>query len=275
MLYSITWDVDPVMLSLGAFELRYYTLGFLLAFVIGYRVLLKVFLNDKLNAQQLDSFTVYVLVGTILGARLGHCLFYEFDYYASRPWEMLLPFRFGDDGVKFTGFQGLASHGAAIGIIASVALFCKKHKLGTVWLLDRLVIVVALGGMFIRLGNFFNSEIYGLPTSLPWGIVFARIDGIARHPTQLYEAVSYLGIFLGLHRLYWKSDWAKATGRLFGLFLIAVFGVRIFWEFFKENQEAFEDQMRFNMGQLLSVPLVLAGVWFVLKKPKNATSGKA
>jgi phosphatidylglycerol:prolipoprotein diacylglycerol transferase len=267
---ELFWNTDPVMLSIGSFELRYYTLGFLLAFVLGYRILTGVFDKDGLKREQLDSFTMHVLLGTILGARFGHCLFYEFEYYKTRPLEMILPFRFlPEGGITFTGFQGLASHGAVIGILLAVFLFSRKNKLNMLWVLDRLVIVVALGGTFIRLGNFFNSEILGKASNLPWAVVFKREDEVPRHPTQIYEAISYFAIFILLWLMYKKGIRDAAKGILFGWFLILIFGFRIFWEFFKENQEDFEAGMLMNMGQLLSIPLVLAGMYFVLKTVVN------
>ncbi|MDD3739446.1 MAG: prolipoprotein diacylglyceryl transferase, partial [Lentimicrobiaceae bacterium] len=180
-LLSIYWNCNPAILTIGNYQLRWYSLMFVLTFVFGYIILLKIYKKEKLSEQLLDKLAIYIFVATIIGARLGHVLFYEPEYYLQNPLEILKVWR-----------GGLASHGAAIAMIIAVWIYYKKTKLGFMWTLDRLVIVVALGGFFIRMGNFFNSEIYGNITSLPWGVVFVR-DGqtVPRHPTQIYEALSY------------------------------------------------------------------------------------
>lgn len=256
------WDIDPVFFSLGSFELRYYTLCFLGGFIVSYIIMLKVFKRENLSQDLLDNLSIYIFVGTILGARLGHCLFYEFDYYKDHPLEMILPFRQTANGFELTGFHGLASHGGAIGIITGLALFCYKTKTNFLWLADRLVIVVAIAGALVRFGNFFNSEIIGLPTGSNWGVIFAQVDSVARHPAQLYEAFAYIVLFIILYRWYFKSSSLK-TGTLFGFFLIYLFSARFIIEFVKENQEAFEDAMTYNMGQLLSIPFILVGVYLI------------
>lgn len=259
---ALIWDIDPVFLSLGSFELRYYTLCFLGGFVVSYIIMLKVFKRENLSQELLDSLSIYIFVGTILGARIGHCLFYEFDYYKDHLLEMILPIRQTPNGLEITGFHGLASHGGALGIITGLALYCYKTKTNFLWLADRLVIVVAIAGALVRFGNFFNSEIIGLPTGSNWGVIFAQIDSIARHPAQLYEAFAYIILFIILYRWYFKSASLK-TGTLFGFFLIYLFSARFFIEFLKENQESFEDAMTYNMGQLLSIPFVLVGVYLI------------
>ena len=202
----------------------------------------------------------------MVGARLGHTLFYEFGYYKNHLFEIILPFRIQNGNFEFTGYQGLASHGGAIGILLAVALYCKKYKQSFLWVIDRLVIVVALSGFFIRLGNLFNSEIIGKPADLPWAFVFERVDFIPRHPAQLYEAFFYLVIFCTLWMVYNKRRQQLKKGFLFGLFLILLFSVRFMIEFLKENQESFENRLLINMGQILSLPFILTGLYFVFKK---------
>lgn len=258
----ITWDVSPFIFKIGSFELRWYSLLFAMVFVAGYLILQKMFKKEGVKNDYLDKLFIYVFLGVLIGARLGHCLFYEPQYYLTRPWEMIIPFDFSSG--RFTGYQGLSSHGGAIGILTMIYLYCRKTKLYYMWVLDRLVIVVALAGLFIRTGNLMNSEIYGNATSLPWGFVFARNgEEVAKHPTQIYEALTYFSIFLILLVYYLKKDRKPKSGMIFGWFLILVFGARFFLEFLKENQEAFEENMMFNMGQLLSLPFVILGIFIL------------
>lgn len=268
ILNVIHWNIDPVLFQLGSFGLRYYALCFLAAFVVSYVLMLQIFNKAGKSQELLDRLSIYIFLGTLIGARLGHCLFYEFDYYASHPLEIILPFRKIGDSWELTGFQGLASHGGALGIITALALFARNTKTNFIWLADRLVLVVPLAGAFVRLGNFFNSEIVGLPTDKPWGIVFEKHDQLPRHPAQLYEAIAYVAIFFILWAIYKKNSKPK-PGYLFGTFLVLLFGARFFLEFFKENQEAFEAGMRFNMGQLLSIPFILIGLFLIFRKPKE------
>jgi len=263
------WNIDPVIFQIGSFGLRYYALCFLAAFIVSYILMLRVFNREGKSQELLDKLSIYIFLGTLIGARLGHCLFYEFDYYMAHPLEMILPFRKIGNSFEFTGFQGLASHGGAIGIITALWLFSRKTKTNFVWIADRLVLVVPLAGAFVRLGNFFNSEIIGLPSNLPWAVIFEKNDQIARHPAQLYEAIFYVVIFFILWAIYQKNAKPK-PGLLFGTFLVLLFGARFGLEFFKENQEAFEDGMKFNMGQLLSIPFIAIGFYLIFKKPKEA-----
>lgn len=268
LLAAIHWNVRPEIFSIGTFELRYYTLCFLLAFVSSYVLMLRIFKRENKPQELLDQLSIYIFLGTLLGARLGHCLFYEFDYYKDHPLEMLLPFTYVNGEFKLTGFHGLASHGGAIGILAGIFLFCRKTKTDFLWITDRLVIVIPLAGAFVRVGNFFNSEIIGLPSDLPWAVVFDQVDQIPRHPAQLYEALSYVLIFILLWTIYhWKSF--LKPGFIFGIFLILLFGARFGLEFVKENQEAFEEGMKFNMGQLLSIPFVALGVYFLFRPSRT------
>jgi len=267
---AIHWNADPVIFEIGSFGLRYYALCFLAAFACSYVLMLKIFKREGKSQELLDQLSIYIFLGTLIGARLGHCLFYEFDYYIKHPLEMILPFRQVNGSWELTGFQGLASHGGAIGILIALLLFSRKTKTDFMWITDRLVIVIPLAGAFVRLGNFFNSEIIGLPApeGLPWAVVFEKVDMIARHPAQLYEAICYVLIFIILWAMYQKNAKPK-PGLLFGIFLILLFGTRFFIEFFKENQEAFEDNMKFNMGQLLSIPFMLGGLFLALRKTKE------
>lgn len=255
---AIEWNVDPVWFNIGSFPVRYYSLGFLFAFACAYLILQRIFKREGVHTDYLDHLTVYVFLATLGGARLGHCIFYQPDYFlTSEHWfEIFWPFHDG----RFTGFEGLASHGAAIGILLALWLYWRRFAMNVWWLLDRLVIVVALGGAFIRLGNLFNSEIYGHATSLPWGFIFVR-DGETqpKHPTQLYEALSYLAIFGGCLWYYLRKKARPRTGVIFGAWLIALWGVRLLIEFVKNDQVDFEAGMTLNMGQLLSIPFILAG----------------
>ena len=258
-LLAIHWNIDPVMFHIGSFGLRWYSLGFLVAFVLGYWVVSRMFKREGVRANYLDSLVVYIFLATLAGARLGHCLLYEPNYFlTSQHWfEIVWPFR----DSSFTGFEGLASHGAAVGILLAMWLYWRKYNMNIWWLLDRMVVVIALGGAFIRLGNLFNSEIYGHATSLPWGFVFERNhETVAKHPTQLYESLSYFVIFAVSLWYYLRKKGLFQAGTLFGWWLVALFGVRFLVEFVKNNQVDFEARMALNMGQLLSLPFVAAGL---------------
>ncbi len=273
----IHWSVDPVIFRLPFFSLRYYTLCFLLAFVSAYVLLRQMYKAAGLQLQLLDKLLFYILTGTIAGARLGHCLLYEFGYYRHHITEMLLPFTLHNGHMVFTGYQGLASHGGAIGILLAVVLYCHRYKLPIYWLLDRLSVAVALAGAFVRTGNFFNAEIIGKPTELPWAVVFERVDHIPRHPAQLYESVLYLLLFLALYWFYRKKINRYPQGFLFGVFLITLFGcIRFLVEFVKEGQETYESGWLLNMGQLLSIPFIITGIILVISKrrpPVQAAAG--
>jgi len=261
-LLVIPWDVNPEIFRIGSFAVRWYGLLFASSFLFGYIILQKIFKNENLSESVLDRLTVYVAIGVIVGARLGHCLFYEPDYYLSHPVEILKIWH-----------GGLASHGAAIGIITAIWLFVRKEKKDFTWAIDRVAIVVALSGFFIRTGNLMNSEIYGVETTVPWGFVFLRNGETApKHPTQIYEALAYLLIFGLLLWLYWRKKGEYIQGTLISLACILIFVARFFIEFLKEDQVAFESSMKLNMGQLLSIPfIILGGIWlyYSLKKKKR------
>lgn len=249
-----TWGPSPVLLDFGLVQIRYYGLFFALAFLLGFHLVQKMFILEDKSLKVLDPLLTHMVLGTLVGARLGHCFFYESDFYLSHPQEI----------IKFWK-GGLASHGAAVGILLSIWLFCRRHKeFSYLWLLSRLSIVVALGGAFIRSGNFFNSEILGVPSQVPWSVVFSRVDFLPRHPTQLYEAISYLFIFCFLYYMYLKSAGRIAPRKLLGAFFILVFSARFLLEYTKEPQAAFELSLPLHMGQILSVPLVLLGLTLLL-----------
>lgn len=270
ILNYITWDINPEIFSLGPLSIRYYGLMFATAFLSGYLVFTKVLNIKRLDDEMLDQLLIYVALGTIIGARLGHCLFYEPSYYLSNPVEILKIWE-----------GGLASHGAAIGIVFVLWLYIRKHKLSFLWLMDRLVIVVPLGGAFIRLGNLFNSEIYGRATDLPWGFLFVRdvirdpatgaiLPNVPSHPTQIYEALSYFIIFAILLIYYKRKQEEMRDGLMFGIFLILLFSARFFIEFVKNDQVSFESGMWLNMGQWLSLPFILIGfalIFYTKKRP--------
>lgn len=270
---QIIWNVNPEIFKLGGFSLRYYSLLFAVAFLLGYWLMKRMYRKEGLPEEKVGSLLIYIIVGTIIGARLGQVFFYEFGYYKNHLPEIFLPFKIRPGGLEWTGFQGLASHGGAIGILIALALYCKKHQQNYLQTVDKLVIVVALAGFFIRLGNLFNSEIIGEPSSLPWAFIFQKVDAIPRHPSQLYEAVAYLAIFLILWNLY-KRKWATLQkGVLFGLFLVLIFAARFVIEFTKEPQETFEKSLPSNMGQILSIPFILIGAYFIFRKrPETAIS---
>ena len=265
---AIHWNVDPVIINIGSFGLRWYSLGFLVAFLLGYYIIERMFKQENVREDYLGSLFLYIFLAILIGARLGHCLFYEPDYFlTSEHWvEIVWPFQNG----RFTGFQGLASHGAAIGILIGLWLYQRKYGLNLWWFLDRLVVVVALGGAFVRLGNLFNSEIYGVETSLPWGFVFERNgETVPKHPTQLYESLSYFLIFGVSIWYYIRKKGQFKTGTIFGWWLVALFGVRLLIEFVKNDQVDFEAGMVLNMGQLLSLPFIIGGftiAWLAYKE---------
>ncbi|MFA8301065.1 MAG: prolipoprotein diacylglyceryl transferase [Hyphomicrobiales bacterium] len=266
ILNYINWDVNPDIFSfnlplLGDVTVRYYGLLWAVGFIVGYFIMLKIFKKEGIKVAVLDQLTTYMVLSTVIGARLGHVLFYQPAYYLKHPLEIFA-----------TWEGGMASHGAAIGILVGLYLFSRKRKKPYIWILDRIVIVVALAGMFIRLGNLMNSEIFGDVTNLPWGFYFRRIPyaaNIPHHPTQLYEAISYLIIFFILHRIYYKTDGKFKPGTIFGWFLILLFGVRFLIEFVKEPQVGFEQNMPINMGQILSIPFIIIGIIILTRKRKQ------
>lgn len=250
-LAAIYWDVDPNIFQVGPVTIRYYGLLFALAFVVGYQILYWIFTKEGKNLKELESFTIAMIVGTVVGARLGHCLFYEPQYYLLNPIEILKVWK-----------GGLASHGGAIGLAISLFVFIKfkKRENTFLWFADRAVISISLAAAFIRIGNFFNSEIIGRASDAVWAVVFARVDQIPRHPSQIYEALAYIFVFLILLFRYKKYNVNLPKGQMFGLFLVLLFSARFFIEFFKEVQVDFEKSMMLDMGQILSIPGILIGI---------------
>ena len=268
LLLSIHWNANPELFSLGPISIRWYGMMFALGFLFGFSILTRMFKYEGSDPILVEKLFVYVIIATIVGARLGHVFFYGWAYY-SQPQhliEIILPIAKVDGAYKFVGFQGLASHGGAFGIILAVWLFSKKvSKRPFLWNTDRLIVPVALVGAMIRTGNLMNSEIYGVATNLPWGFIFERNnETIAKHPTMIYEALCYLITFVILmYSYYRKKDLKDRSGFLTGVFFVGIFLTRFLIEFIKENQEAFESGMALNMGQILSIPFVLAGIWLI------------
>ena len=273
---TINWNIDPVIFQLGGIELRWYSLLFVSGFILGWYIMRSFFRREKISEDLLDPMLYMLLVCTIVGARLGHCLFYQPDYYLGSWqgfWEIFMPWK-----------GGLASHGGTIALLLGIWWYARKYgpknHFDYVWVLDRLVIPISFAACFIRLGNLLNSEIYGGPTSLPWGIVFQRNgETLPCHPTQLYEAGTYLLLGLLLMLLYWKKLDSLYRGTFVGLFLIVCFGSRFLIEFVKNPQVEFERDMLLNMGQLLSIPFILLGIGFLVyafvkKQPAQAVHPK-
>jgi prolipoprotein diacylglyceryl transferase len=300
---NIVWNPSEGI-DLGFFVIRFYSLMFVIAFGLGWYIMKKIFERENESVEKLDTLFIWTVLATLIGARLGHVLFYDWEYYRNNLLEIFLPFRFSPH-FEFTGFQGLASHGAAISIIITMYYYSKKIlKRTQMWILDRIVIPVAIGAMFVRLGNFFNSEIVGKETDSPFGIKFVRDyfspnDAVnatqipnpkeayhaiannpqfaellqqvpAKHPAQLYEAFCYIFVFAILFFLYWKTEAREKSGYLFGLFLVLLWSVRFVVEYVKESQGGFENALGlFSTGQWLSIPFILIGLYFVFtaKKP--------
>ncbi|MDC0331843.1 prolipoprotein diacylglyceryl transferase [Flavobacteriaceae bacterium] len=281
---SITWD-PSLGIDLGFFIIRWYSLMFVAAFIMGLRLMKKIYIDENINLEKLDTLFMYTFIAMLVGMRFGEVFFYSWDYYKNNLLEIILPLKraagetaiFGlVEGWKFTGYTGFASHGAAIAIILSMYWYSRKHlNKSLLFILDRMSIVCALGAAFVRIGNFFNSEIYGKPTGSNFGVIFKNSDAemLPRHPTQLYEALCYLILFFVLWKFYWKTDKKQKTGFLFGVFMIGLWSARFFIEFFKEAQiDGREDWVlnSLNTGQVLSIPLILIGCWLVLRRTKTS-----
>ena len=260
-LLAVNWNVDPAILHLGGFELRWYSLLFVSGFILGWFIMRSFFRREKIGEDLLDPMLYMLLICTIVGARLGHVIFYQPDYYFGS-WqgflEIFMPWK-----------GGLASHGGTIALLIGIWWYAKKYgkknDFDFVWVLDHLVIPVSFAACFIRLGNLFNSEIYGGPTSLPWGFVFLRNgETVPAHPTQLYEAGTYLLLGFVLLWMYRHKLEKVYRGSFVGIFLMVCFGARFLIEFVKNDQVAFEADMLLNMGQILSIPFVIAGAGFLV-----------
>ena len=299
---NIVWNPSEGI-DLGFFVIRFYSLMFVIAFGLGWYIMKNIFERENESVDKLDTLFIWTVLATLVGARLGHVLFYDWEYYRNHLLEIFLPFRFSPN-FEFTGFQGLASHGAAISIIITMYYYSKTIlKRPQMWILDRIVIPVSSGAIFVRLGNFFNSEIVGKETDSAFGIKFIRdyftpndavnatkianpkeaYNAIAtspqfgdllqqvpvKHPAQLYEAVSYVFVFALLFFLYWKTNAREKSGYLFGLFLVLLWTVRFIVEYVKESQGGFESALGlFSTGQWLSIPFILVGLYFVFTAEK-------
>ncbi|MBT4904035.1 MAG: prolipoprotein diacylglyceryl transferase [Flavobacteriaceae bacterium] len=281
MLFSkIQWAPSDTLFKIGGFGVHYYSLMFVVAFSVGIYLMKKMYEKEKVSVDYVEPLLFYVVIATVLGARLGEVFFYSWDYYQNHLIEILLPIRalkgssflFGlIDGYEFTGFRGLASHGATIGILIGLYLYQKKYSYKPlIWILDRLVIPVSLGAALVRVGNFFNSEIVGNYTDNNFGVVFLNRGEIApRHPAQLYEAIGYLALFFLLRYLY-NNKVKRPNGYLFGLFFVVLFSVRFLVEFVKVSQGGFETYLPLlSTGQWLSIPMILFGLFFMFKKSKS------
>lgn len=266
MFAYITWTVDPDLFSIGPLTVRWYGLMWALGFLLGYWIESKIYLREKMTQDQMDKLFIYMLVGTVIGARLGHCFFYNPSYYLSNLGEILCVWK-----------GGLSSHGGACGILVALWIFAKRVALKDfIWVMDRIVIAVALCGACIRFGNLMNHEIYGHATDVPWAFEFIKnihhwqagaepVFSAPSHPTQIYEMLYCLITFAIVMFLYWRTNARHYQGFIFGVFLICVFLSRFCLEFLKNSQETFEDDMVLNMGQLLSLPLIIWGGWLLYK----------
>ncbi|BBE20765.1 prolipoprotein diacylglyceryl transferase [Aquipluma nitroreducens] len=260
ILAFIHWNVSPEIFSLGPVHVRWYGLLFAVGFLFGYNHGEKMFKHENIDLKWLESLFIYLIVATIIGARLGHVLFYGWGYYSQHPIEILYVWQ-----------GGLASHGGVLGIIIAMFIWSKYvSKRSILWVLDRVVVPSVFVAALIRLGNLMNSEIYGIPTTLPWGVIFERNhETVAKHPTQIYESLSYLITFGVMLYMYWKTKAKDYQGLLVGVFFVMVFSARFFIEFIKEEQEAFEKGMSLNMGQLLSIPFILGGIFLIIRAVKK------
>ena len=299
---NIIWNPSEGI-DLGFFVIRFYSLMFVIAFGLGWYIMKNIFERENESLEKLDSLFIWIVLSTLIGARLGHVLFYDWEYFRNHLLEIFLPFRFNPN-FEFTGYQGLASHGAAIAIVVAMYFYSKNiMNRPMLWILDRIVVPVASGAIFVRIGNFFNSEIVGKETDSSFGIRFIRDQFSARdavnatqitnpkeafkaiatdskfaslleqvpakHPTQLYEAFFYIFVFAILFFLYWKTEVRNKSGYLFGLFLVLLFSVRFVIEFLKESQGGFESALGlFTTGQWLSIPCVLVGLYFIFTAEK-------
>jgi len=276
MFFKIDWAPNEILFEFFSLTIYWYSVMFIIAFSLGYYIVQKIYINDNKSVTLVEPLFIYVVFGTLIGARLGEVFFYNWDYFQNNLIEIFLPikkdinssFLFGIiDGWKFVGYRGLASHGATIGIITAMFIYKYKFKYNSVlWIFDRIVIPISIGGMFVRIGNFFNSEIVGNYTNSNFGVVFQNNGEIfPRHPAQLYEAFGYLLLFILLWNIYWKTDLKKYKGFIFGLFLTCLFSIRMLVENIKESQGGLEDTLGIlSTGQWLSIPFIIIGIVLML-----------
>ncbi|MDD3280964.1 MAG: prolipoprotein diacylglyceryl transferase [Bacteroidales bacterium] len=277
MLNYITWTADPILFEVGFLRVGWYGLLLATGFLLAYMVFQKLLTREGFSQELTDKFAVYTILWTVVGLRLGHCLFYDWAYFQHHLLEIFIPFAQTAEGWKFTGFAGLASHGGVIAIILFVLYYTRKHKLNIIWILDRMCIAVPIAAAFVRFGNLMNSEIIGIDTDKPWGFVFMQLQGTKeccepRHPTQVYEAIVYFSLFLFQLWYYFIHTKGKIfLGRSVGIALTVIFVARFLIEFVKKEQVDFEVGMALNMGQWLSIPFILMGLallWYSIKTKK-------
>ena len=277
-LLTINWNPDPELFNLfGSFPIRYYGLLWGIGIVLSCIIVQRQYRDRKISEDKFTPLFFYCVIGITLGARLGHCIFYDWSYYQNHLIEMILPIRqFPGEGWKWIGYKGLASHGGTLGLIIALWLYCRKTKMHYMDVLDMIAVATPICACCIRLANLMNSEIIGKPTDMPWAFVFEQVDMLPRHPAQLYEAIAYFIFFLGMVYLYKKSDHGTKLHRgfFFGLCLTEIFTFRFFVEFLKENQVDFENTMTLNMGQWLSIPFVIIGIYFMLLYGRKQTIKK-
>ena len=255
----IVWNSDPTLISFAGLEIRWYGALFAVAYLLSYQTIHWIYHREGRDTRHLERLSVYLVIATIVGARLGHCLLYDPAYYLSNPLKILAFWE-----------GGLASHGGGLGVL--IALYIHKRHTGEsyLWLLDRFAIPTALAGAFIRLGNLFNSEIYGTPTTVPWAFIFERVDPIPRHPAQLYEAIAYALIFIGLLMFYRRMGQKVRNGLIFGIFLVTVFSARFAIEFVKTQQAAYTTDVLLSTGQVLSLPFIATGLILIFLALKGS-----
>ncbi|MES1226178.1 MAG: prolipoprotein diacylglyceryl transferase [Bacteroidota bacterium] len=261
----IIWNINPEIFNVFGIAVRYYGLLFVGGLLICNFIIRWIYQREKIPLEKFDSLIVYGVVGIFAGARLGHCLFYEPGYFLQHPLEIILPIQpIPGGGYKFAGYQGLASHGGTLGLAIALVLYSRKTKISLLKVIDIVAIVAPLGACFIRMANLMNSEIIGIPSSVPWAFIFVKEDNIPRHPAQLYEAIAYFFSFLILITLYKNRNVKLQTGILFGISIALIFTARFFIEFIKEKQVPFEEQMKLDMGQLLSIPFILIAIGYII-----------
>jgi len=261
----IIWEPSGIIADFGFYKLRWYSLLFSLGLFIAYLLMQRIYKKNNIPDNKFDKLTMYIILATIIGARVGHCVFYEWDYYQNHLLEIILPFRF--DPFQFIGFQGLASHGGTLGVLVALIIYSYRHKINLYWILDKAALLAPICAGFIRIGNLMNSEIIGKETDVSWAFIFKNVDNIPRHPTQLYEAVSYFLIFGILQ--YVDRKYQRQNGFIFGLFFVLLFGTRMIIELYKEVQITAELDMAMNIGQNLSIPFIIAGIIIVIFRNKK------
>ena len=271
---AVIWDPNVVFFNLFGFPIRYYSLMWVVGLLVAYKLVQRYYEHRGYRPEVFDPLFLYCFLGILIGARLGHCLFYEPGYYLTSGkhfLEMLLPIRFmPEGGWKLVGYSGLASHGGTIGIILGMILYCHKYKIGVLECIDMVCLATPFTAGCIRIGNLMNSEIVGKATGTDWGFIFVQNgDTFPRHPAQLYEAIAYFLIFVIIGLIYRKNRARVGTGFFFGFCIATIFTFRFFIEFFKEVQVDFEQGMALDMGQLLSIPFIIAGIWLMVRSRKK------